>query len=42
MLDGKTKISALVEQAAAQAGSPIKVTGYVRYALGEGIEKPQE
>jgi elongation factor Ts len=24
----------------AEAGGPIKITGYVRYALGEGIERP--
>ena len=32
----------VVEQAAKEAGSPIKVAGFVRYALGEGIEKKQE
>lgn len=41
MLDGKTKISSLVQQASVEVGSPIKVKGYLRYALGEGIEKPQ-
>ncbi|PWR23840.1 translation elongation factor Ts [Zavarzinia compransoris] len=39
IIDGETKVSKAVEAAAKDAGSPIKVTGFVRYALGEGIEK---
>ena len=27
--------------AQATAGAPIKITGYVRYALGEGIDRPE-
>ena len=42
VVDGETKVSKVVEQAAKEAGSPIKVAGFVRYALGEGIEKKQE
>ena len=33
---------AAAKQAAKEAGAPIKVAGFVRYALGEGIEKKQE
>lgn len=39
VLDGQTKISEVVAQAAKEIGAPIELTGYVRYALGEGIEK---
>ncbi|MBM3548317.1 MAG: elongation factor Ts [Alphaproteobacteria bacterium] len=42
VVDGETKVSKVVEQAAKDAGAPIKVAGFVRYALGEGIEKKQE
>jgi len=31
-----------VKDAAKTAGAPIKVTGFLRYALGEGIEKKEE
>lgn len=39
VMDGKTKISQVVEEAAKEAGAPITVKGFVRFALGEGIEK---
>ena len=42
VVDGETKVSKVVEQAAKEAGAPIKVAGFIRYALGEGIEKKQE
>ena len=42
VVDGETKVAKVVEQAAKEAGAPIKVAGFVRYALGEGIEKKQE
>ena len=32
-------LSVVIEKAAKDAGSPIKLAGYIRYALGEGIEK---
>jgi elongation factor Ts len=41
VIDGKTKISAVVEAAAKEFGKPVKVTGFVSYRLGEGIEKAQ-
>jgi elongation factor Ts len=31
----------VVKKAEAAVGAPIKVTGFVRYALGEGIEKAE-
>jgi elongation factor Ts len=39
VVDQKTKISVVVEQAAKAAGAPIRVAGFVRYALGEGIDR---
>jgi len=42
VVDGETKVAKVVEQAAKEAGAAIKVAGFVRYALGEGIEKKQE
>ncbi|MFA5965440.1 MAG: translation elongation factor Ts [Sphingomonas sp.] len=39
VMDGKTKISDVVANAAKAAGKPIALTGYVRFQLGEGIEK---
>jgi elongation factor Ts len=38
-MDGKTKISDVVAAAGKDAGSPITLTDYVRFQLGEGIEK---
>ncbi len=42
IMDNKVKISQVIENAASQIGKPIKLTAFARYALGEGIEKPQE
>ena len=39
VIDGKTKISAVVTEAAKTVGAPVKITGFVSYRLGEGIEK---
>lgn len=41
IMDGETKISKVVEAAAKEAGAPIKVTGFVRLALGEGVQKEE-
>ena len=39
VVDQETRIAKVVENAARAAGAPIAVTGFARYALGEGIEK---
>jgi elongation factor Ts len=39
VVDQKSKISLVVEQAAKTAGAPIRVTGFARFALGEGIDR---
>ncbi|HEY0832960.1 MAG TPA: translation elongation factor Ts [Azospirillum sp.] len=41
VIDGETKVRAVVEKVAKELGTPVKVTGFVRYALGEGIEKAE-
>lgn len=39
VIDGETKIADVLKAAEAEAGAPIKLTSFVRFALGEGIEK---
>ena len=39
--DSSKSVSQAVKEAEAKAGAPIKIAGYVRYALGEGIDRPQ-
>ncbi|MGB8274215.1 MAG: translation elongation factor Ts [Alphaproteobacteria bacterium] len=42
VVDGESKVSKVVEAAAKAMGAPIKITGFVRFALGEGIERKRE
>jgi elongation factor Ts len=39
--DDKKSVSQVLKEAEGNAGGPIKVTGFVRYALGEGVEKQE-
>jgi elongation factor Ts len=39
VIDGKTKIADVLKAAEKDVGAPIALEGFVRYALGEGIEK---
>ena len=39
VIDGESKISKVIEAAAKAAGHPIKLAGFARFVLGEGIEK---
>lgn len=41
VLDNKSKISQVLKDAEKDVGAPIKLTGFLRFALGEGIEKQQ-
>jgi len=41
VLDGERKIRQVVEDAAKECGAPILLKGFVRFALGEGIEKKE-
>jgi elongation factor Ts len=42
VMDGKTKVAKVVDDAAKQAGAPVRIAGFLRFALGEGIEKKSE
>jgi elongation factor Ts len=38
--EGKKSVAQAIKEAEARVGAPIKVTSFVRYALGEGVERP--
>ena len=38
---GKKSVAQALKEAEGKVGGPIKITGFVRYALGEGIEKKE-
>ena len=40
VVDGETRVSKVVESAAKSAGAAIRIKGFVRFQLGEGIDKP--
>jgi len=42
IFDDKKSVAQAVKDAEAKAGAPIKIGGFVRFALGEGIERPGE
>jgi elongation factor Ts len=42
VIDGESRVKQVVEKAAKEIGAPVKVTGFVRMALGEGIQKEQQ
>ena len=39
VVDGESRIAQVIENAGKTLGAPVKLTGFVRYQLGEGIEK---
>jgi elongation factor Ts len=39
VIDGETQVSKVLEKAAKEFGAPIAVEGFVRFQVGEGIEK---
>lgn len=41
VIDGENTVAQAVANAEKDAGAPIKVTGFIRFALGEGIEKQE-
>jgi elongation factor Ts len=41
VIDGENKVGDVVKNAEKDAGAPIKVTGFVRYALGDGIVREE-
>ena len=42
IMDDKKKIKDVVAEAAKEVGAPVELKAFVRFALGEGIEKKQE
>ena len=41
VIDGESKVQQALEQSAKDLGAPIKVTGFARFQLGEGVEKEE-
>ncbi|OHC75263.1 MAG: translation elongation factor Ts [Rhodospirillales bacterium RIFCSPLOWO2_12_FULL_58_28] len=42
VIDGETRVGKAIEAAAKDVGAPVAVKGFVRFSLGEGIEKKKE
>jgi len=42
VIDGETRIEKVLENAGKELGAPVEIAGYVRFAVGEGIDKPAE
>jgi elongation factor Ts len=42
IMDDKSKVSQAIEKAAKEIGAPVKLAGFVRFALGEGIQKEEK
>lgn len=42
VVDGETRVSKVIEAAAKDLGAPIKIAGFVRFGLGEGIEREEK
>lgn len=41
VVDGESRVSAVIERAAKEVGAPVKLAGFRRFALGEGIERKE-
>ncbi len=42
VVDGETKISQVLANAAKDIGAPVTIGGYIRYAVGEGVAKEEK
>ena len=42
IIDNETKVAKVVQNAAKDVGAPVEIAGFVRFTLGEGIEKQAE
>jgi len=42
VVDNETKVAKILEQLGAEIGSPVRLVGFERFELGEGVEKKQE
>ena len=41
VIDGESKVGKVLEQAGKGLGAPVKVAGFIKYVLGEGIEREE-
>ena len=41
VIDGESKVSKAIEAAAKDVGAPVRLAGFVRFVLGEGIEREE-
>ena len=41
VVDGESRVSAVLDKAAKEIGAPVKIAAFRRYALGEGIERKE-
>lgn len=41
VIDGETRVSKVLDQLAKELGTPVEVAGFVRFGLGEGIERKE-
>ena len=39
ILDGESRVKAVLETLSTELGTPVSVSGFVRYQLGEGVER---
>jgi len=42
VIDPDNSVGKAVEEAAKEIGAPVAIKGFVRFALGEGVEKEEE
>ncbi|MCZ6885214.1 MAG: translation elongation factor Ts [Alphaproteobacteria bacterium] len=42
VIDGETKIGKVIEAAAEDVGAPVAITGFIRFALGDGVEREEK
>ncbi len=41
VVDGETPVAKVVENAGKEVGSPVRISGFLRFAVGEGIDRPR-
>jgi len=42
VIDGENKVSKVLENAAKEVGAPVSIAGFVRFQLGEGVEREEQ
>ena len=42
VIDGETKVGKVIEAAAEDVGAPVAIKGFIRFALGEGVEREEK